>query len=70
MGIRNIVTTLERQARTIFIIMLDTGLRIGELVNLKMEDIHMDEGYLKVLGKTNHELFPPYYDHLKVRLTP
>lgn len=50
-------------------ILLDTGLRIGELINLSMEDTQMDEGYLKVLGKTNHELFPPYYDHLKVRLT-
>ena len=51
MGIKNTVKTLERQARTIFIIMLDTGLRIGELINLSMEDTHMDEGYLKVMDK-------------------
>ena len=36
-------------------ILLDTGLRIGELVNLKMDDVHMDEGYLKVMGKGKKE---------------
>jgi integrase/recombinase XerC/integrase/recombinase XerD len=40
-------------------ILLDTGLRIGELINLKMEDIHMDEGYLKVLGKGKKERIVP-----------
>jgi site-specific recombinase XerD len=30
-------------------ILLDTGLRIGEIVNLKMADVHMDEGYLKLM---------------------
>jgi integrase/recombinase XerC/integrase/recombinase XerD len=40
-------------------ILLDTGLRIGELVNLKMEDVHPDEGYLKVLGKGKKERIVP-----------
>ena len=40
-------------------ILLDTGLRIGELVNLKMDDVHMDEGYLKVLGKGKKERIVP-----------
>ena len=40
----------EARNRTIFMILLDSGLRIGELVNLKMGDVHMDEGYLKVMG--------------------
>jgi integrase/recombinase XerC/integrase/recombinase XerD len=45
--------------RTLFLILLDTGLRIGELVNLKMDDVHMDEGYLKVLGKGKKERIVP-----------
>ncbi len=45
--------------QTLFIILLDTGLRIGELVNLKMDDVHMDEGYLKVLGKGKKERIVP-----------
>jgi integrase/recombinase XerC/integrase/recombinase XerD len=45
--------------RTIFMLLLDTGLRIGELVNLKMEDVHMNEGFLKVLGKGKKERMVP-----------
>ena len=45
--------------QTLFMILLDTGLRIGELVNLKMDDVHMDEGYLKVLGKGKKERIVP-----------
>ena len=40
-------------------LLLDTGLRIGELVNLKMDDVHMDEGYLKVMGKGKKERIVP-----------
>jgi site-specific recombinase XerD len=45
--------------QTIFMLMLDTGLRMGELINLKMEDIHMNEGLLKVLGKGKKERIVP-----------
>ncbi len=40
-------------------ILLDTGLRIGELINLSMEDTHMDEGFLKVTGKGKKERIVP-----------
>ena len=40
-------------------LLLDTGLRIGELVNLRTEDIHMNEGFLKVLGKGKKERVVP-----------
>jgi len=39
--------------------LLDTGLRIGELVNLKMQDVYMDEGLLKVMGKDRKERIVP-----------
>ncbi|MFC1894104.1 tyrosine-type recombinase/integrase [Chloroflexota bacterium] len=39
--------------------MIDTGLRISELVTLKMDDVHMDEGYLKVIGKGKKERIVP-----------
>jgi len=45
--------------QTLFMLLLDTGLRIGELINLKMDDVHMDEGYLKVLGKGKKERIVP-----------
>ena len=45
--------------QTIFMLMLDTGLRMGELINLKMADIHMKDGLLKVIGKGKKELIVP-----------
>jgi site-specific recombinase XerD len=44
---------------TIFLCFLDTGLRIGELVGLKTEDVHLEEGYLKVFGKGQKERIVP-----------
>jgi len=49
----------EARNRTIFMILLDIGLRIGELINLNMGDTHMDEGYLKVMGKGKKERIVP-----------
>ncbi len=49
----------DARNQTLFMILLDSGLRIGELINLKMEDIHTDEGYLKVMGKGRKERIVP-----------
>ncbi|MFC1969384.1 tyrosine-type recombinase/integrase [Chloroflexota bacterium] len=56
-AILNTFSTSPSDARnqTLFMILLDTGLRIGELINLNMDDVHMDEGYLKVMGKGKKE---------------
>lgn len=40
-------------------LLLDTGLRIGELVSLKMEDVHMGKGFVKVMGKGKKERIVP-----------
>ena len=40
--------------------MLDTGLRAAEICNLRLEDAHLDQGYLKVLGKGNKERLVPF----------
>jgi site-specific recombinase XerD len=40
-------------------LLLDTGLRIGELISLKMDDIHIDEGLMKVMGKGKKERMVP-----------
>jgi len=59
--ILNVLSTSPSDARnqTLFMLLLDTGLRIGELVNLKVDDVHMDEGYLKVMGKGKKERIVP-----------
>jgi integrase/recombinase XerC/integrase/recombinase XerD len=38
---------------------LDCGLRAAELCNLKTADAHLEQGYLKVLGKGNKERLVP-----------
>ena len=39
--------------------LLDTGLRLAELVNLKRADARIEEGQLKVMGKGSRERFVP-----------
>ena len=39
--------------------MLDCGLRASEVCDLKLDDAHLDQGYLKVLGKGNKERLVP-----------
>jgi integrase/recombinase XerC/integrase/recombinase XerD len=55
----NLHNHYQARNKTIFILLLDTGLRIGELINLKMDDIHMSEGSLKVIGKGKKERMVP-----------
>lgn len=35
------------------------GLRVSELINLKISDLFFDEGFIKILGKGNKERFAP-----------
>ena len=51
--------TCNARNQTIFMLLLDSGLRIGELINLRMEDVHMNEGFLKVMGKGKKERIVP-----------
>jgi site-specific recombinase XerD len=55
----NLNSRCEARNLTIFMLLLDTGLRTGELVNLKMEDVHIGEGFLKVMGKGKKERIVP-----------
>lgn len=40
-----------------------TGLRVSELVSLKLQDISFNDNYLKVFGKGNKERIIPFLDH-------
>lgn len=55
----NSAISSQNRNRVIFMVLLDTGLRIGELVNLKLTDIQIDEGLMKVLGKGKKERIVP-----------
>ena len=51
MNYQNPLTALGCRNMAILVILLDTGIRLNELCGLKYEDTHIEEGYLKVLGK-------------------
>lgn len=44
-------------------LMIDSGLRLNELVRLNVEDIHIDQGYIKVKGKGDKERIVPIGSH-------
>jgi integrase/recombinase XerC/integrase/recombinase XerD len=41
-------------------LLLDTGLRCGELLGLKLVDLHLDDGWLKVMCKGQKERIVPF----------
>jgi site-specific recombinase XerD len=43
----------------IILTLLDTGLRVNELINLEMNNVWLEEGLIKVLGKGNKERLVP-----------
>lgn len=45
--------------RTILETIYSCGLRVSELINLKISDLFFDEGFVRVLGKGNKERFAP-----------
>jgi integrase/recombinase XerD len=45
--------------RAMLEMLYSSGLRVSELINLKLNDIHFDVGFLRVLGKGNKERLVP-----------
>ena len=41
-------------------IFLDSGLRLSELVGLRVQDVHLQQGWLKVYGKGDKERIVPF----------
>lgn len=45
--------------RAIIEILYGSGLRVSELVNLKLSDMYINEGYMRILGKGNKQRLVP-----------
>jgi len=56
---QNALTAIGSRNTAIIVTLLDCGLRSSELCNILFEDAHIEEGYLKVLGKGNKERVVP-----------
>ncbi len=56
---QNALTAIGSRNTAILVTLLDCGLRSSELCNILFEDAHIEEGYLKVLGKGNKERVVP-----------
>lgn len=66
--------------RTILETLYGCGLRVSELINLKLSDLFFEEGFIRVLGKGNKQRFVPihslnqkyiniYVQHIRVHQT-
>ena len=55
--------------RTILELFSATGLRLSELLNIKTQDIHLQDNTIKVLGKRNKERLIPFGNHMEELLT-
>ena len=52
----------------IFFLMNDAGLRINEVVTLKLSDLHLDDGYIHVLGKGSKHREPKIGSRLVTKI--
>lgn len=53
-------TVIGRRDRAILELMYASGLRISEVVQLKLDDVYLGEGFLRVLGKGSKERIVPF----------
>ncbi len=55
--------------RLIIELLYTTGIRRSELINIRLSDINMDTGMIKILGKRNKERMLPLLSFVKNRIT-
>ncbi|MCX8676616.1 MULTISPECIES: site-specific tyrosine recombinase XerD [unclassified Apibacter] len=67
--------------RTIIETLYGCGLRVSELINLRLSDLYLDENFIRVIGKGNKQRLVPvsdwtikyinlYKDSIRIHLTP
>lgn len=55
--------------RTLLEVLYGTGLRVSELAALRITDLHLDEKYLRCVGKGNKERVVPFGDRAQQMIT-
>ncbi len=56
----NITTPLGQRDRAMLELLYATGLRVSELVHLRLLDVNLEAGYVKTLGKGSKERLVPF----------
>ena len=67
-NVPNINTVLGKRDSLILELLYDTGVRVGELVNIKINDINFDDKSIKILGKGNKERIVLYGTYAEIAL--
>lgn len=67
-NIPNTKTVLGKRDSLILELLYDTGVRVGELVNIKINDINYDDRSIKILGKGNKERIVLYGTYAEIAL--
>lgn len=52
-------STASYRNTVVILTLLDTGLRVSELINLKIDHLWLEEGLIKILGKGDKERLVP-----------
>ena len=58
-GSIDLSTNEGQRNKAIIEVLFSCGLRVSELVNLKLTDLYLEEGYIRVLGKGSKERLVP-----------
>lgn len=61
----NLLTTIGKRNLLLLTLLYDTAARASEIINLKLEDIHLEENYIILLGKGNKKRVVPIMDKTK-----
>ncbi len=56
----NVKDLMGMRDRASLELMYATGMRVSELINLKMDDLHMDAGFVRCFGKGSKERIVPF----------
>jgi integrase/recombinase XerD len=56
----DIKTVIGKRDKAVLELMYASGLRISEVVQLKLDDVYLDEGFLRVIGKGGKERIVPF----------
>jgi len=61
-------TALGMKYYTMLLLLLDTGMRVSELVQIELDDIDLVHGYIKIMGKGQKERIVPFCKHTRREL--